>query len=55
MVRVKQAKLRDYIPFKGSDGEESSEVEDEHSLAKSNQGSQDQNDEVMMDSEEISY
>ena len=27
-MRVKQAKLKDYVPFKGSDGETSSEVDE---------------------------
>jgi len=27
-MRVKQAKIKDYVPYKGSDGETSSEVED---------------------------
>ena len=28
VVRVRQAKLRDYVPYKGSDGDTSSEVDD---------------------------
>lgn len=28
VMRVKQAKIKDYVPYKGSDGETSSEVED---------------------------
>ena len=27
-MRVKQAKLKDYVPFKGSDGETSSEIDE---------------------------
>jgi hypothetical protein len=27
-MRVKQAKLKDYVPFKGSDGETSSDVDE---------------------------
>ena len=28
VMRVKQAKLKDYVPFKGSDGETSSEIDE---------------------------
>lgn len=36
VMRVKQAKLRDYVVFKGSDGETSSEVEDGDDLQNQN-------------------
>lgn len=58
MTRVKQAKLKDYIPFKGSDGETSSEIEKEEGKeSKENTSIRDDysaiNDEDMMSKEEI--
>jgi len=55
---VKQAKLKDYIPFKGSDGETSSEIEKEEGKeSKDNTSIRDDysaiNDEDMMSKEEI--
>jgi hypothetical protein len=55
---VKQAKLKDYIPFKGSDAETSSEVEKEEGKeSKENTSIRDDysaiNDEDMMSKEEI--
>ena len=58
VVRVKQAKLQDYIPFKGSDGETSSEIEkDEEGKEVNNQSIADDysaiNDEDLMNKDEI--
>ena len=55
---MKQAKLKDYIPFKGSDGETSSEIEKEEGKeSKENTSIRDDysaiNDEDMMSKEEI--
>ena len=55
---MKQAKLKDYIPFKGSDGETSSEIEKEKGKeSKENTSIRDDysaiNDEDMMSKEEI--
>ena len=58
MTRVKQAKLKDYNPFKGSDGETSREGEKEEGKeSKENTSIRDDysaiNDEDMMSKEEI--
>ena len=54
MTRVKQAKLKDYVKNKGSDGETSSEVEDaDESRAAKNDAYSAIDDEELLDREEI--
>ena len=54
---MKQAKLQDYIPYKGSDGDTSSEVEKDEDKNRQNSSVRDDysaiNDEDMMSKEEI--
>ena len=53
-MRVKQAKLKDYVPFKGSDGETSSDVEDGDGDAGGVQNSQaDMDDDALLSQDEM--
>tara|TARA_B110000285_G_C15134673_1_gene626034 strand:- start:2514 stop:2681 length:168 start_codon:yes stop_codon:yes gene_type:complete len=54
-MRVKQAKLKDYVPFKGSDGETSSDVDEAEAKGdgpQSSQPNEDYDDGEMMSAEE---
>lgn len=56
-MRVKQAKLRDYVPHKGSDGETSSEVDERDPADPANDASNDDysamDDDQMLDQDEM--